>query len=54
MANKMESHVCGSKRLKIIQNYLNGREIDEFEVFPTKTERKYRSFLMFLAFYIQN
>ena len=37
----MATHVRGSKRLKIIQNYLNGREDDEFEVFPTKKEGKY-------------
>ena len=37
----MSAHVRGSKRLKIIQNYLNGKEDDEFEVFPTKTEGKY-------------
>ena len=37
----MAAHVRGSKRLKIIQNYLNGREDDEFEVFPTKKEGKY-------------
>lgn len=37
----MTAHVRGSKRLKIIQNYLNGKEDDEFEVFPTKTENKY-------------
>ena len=37
----MTSHVRGSKRLKIIQNYLNGREDDDYEVFPTKTEGKY-------------
>lgn len=37
----MTSHVRGSKRLKIIQNYLNGKEDDEFEVFPCKTEGKY-------------
>ena len=37
----MAAHVRGSKRLKIIQNYLNGKEDDVFEVFPTKTEGKY-------------
>ena len=37
----MSAHVRGSKRLKIIQNYLNGKEDDEYEVFPTKTEGKY-------------
>ena len=37
----MAAHVRGSKRLKIIQNYLNGKEDDEFEVFPTKKEGKY-------------
>ena len=37
----MTAHVRGSKRLKIIQNYLNGKEDDEFEVFPTKKEGKY-------------
>ena len=37
----MTAHVRGSKCLKIIQNYLNGKEDDEFEVFPTKTENKY-------------
>lgn len=38
---KMSNQVRGSKRLKIIQNYLNGREDPEYEVFPTKTENKY-------------
>ena len=37
----MAAHVRGSKRLKIIQNYLNGKEDDVFEVFPTKKEGKY-------------
>ena len=37
----MTAHVRGSKRLKIIQNYLNGKEDDAYEVFPTKTEGKY-------------
>lgn len=37
----MANHVRGSKRLKIIQNYLNGKEDDDYEVFPTRTEGKY-------------
>ena len=37
----MTAHVRGSKRLKTIQNYLNGKEDDDYEVFPTKTENKY-------------
>ena len=37
----MSKRVTGCKRLKLIQNYLNGREDDDYEVFPTKTEGKY-------------
>ena len=37
----MSKQIRGSKRLKLIQNYLNGIEDDEFEVFPSKTEGKY-------------
>ena len=37
----MTNYLRGSKRLKIIQNYLNGIEDENYEVFPTKTENKY-------------
>ena len=37
----MSKRISGAKRLQIIQNWLNGRDDDEWEVFPTKTEGKY-------------
>ena len=37
----MSKYLTGSKRLQVIQNYLNGRDDPEFEVFPTKKENKY-------------
>ena len=37
----MSKQIRGSKRLKIIQNYLNGKEDEEYEVYPSKTEGKY-------------
>lgn len=37
----MSKRISGAKRLQVIQNWLNGRDDDEWEVFPTKTEGKY-------------
>lgn len=37
----MSKYLTGMKRLKLIQNYLNGKEDPEYEVFPTKREGKY-------------
>lgn len=37
----MSKHLTGSKRLQVIQNYLNGREDPEWNVLPTKKENKY-------------
>ena len=37
----MTKHLRGSKRLQVIQNWINGREDELFEVFPTKKENKY-------------
>lgn len=37
----MSNRIRGSKRLQIIQNWLNGRDDPDFEVFPTKTEGRY-------------
>ena len=31
----------GSKRLQVIQNWLNGKDDENWEVFPSKTEGKY-------------
>ena len=37
----MSKQIRGSKRLKLIQNYLKGIEDEEFEVMPSKIEGKY-------------
>ena len=37
----MSNHLRGSKRLKVIQDYLNGKEDDNWEVYPSRTEGKY-------------
>ena len=37
----MSKHLTGSKRLQVIQNYLNGREDPDWDVLPTKKENKY-------------
>ena len=37
----MSKRVPQSKRLQVIQKWLNGRDDEEYEVFPTKTEGKY-------------
>ena len=37
----MSKRVPQSKRLQVIQKWLNGREDPEYEVFPTKKEGKY-------------
>lgn len=37
----MAKNLRGSKRLQVIQNWLNGRDDDEWEVFPCRTEGKY-------------
>lgn len=37
----MSNHLRGSRRLKVINNWLNGKEDDEWEVFPSRTEGKY-------------
>ncbi|KAK8835814.1 hypothetical protein M9Y10_004650 [Tritrichomonas musculus] len=37
----MAKNLRGSKRLQVIQNWLNGKDDDEWEVFPCKTEGKY-------------
>ena len=37
----MTKRVKGSRRLKLIQDYLNGKEDDDYEVLPTKKEGKY-------------
>lgn len=37
----MSKHLTGSKRLQVIQNYLNGRDDPEWNVLPTKKENKY-------------
>lgn len=37
----MTSYLRGSKRLKVIQQYLNGVENPDWEVFPSRTEGKY-------------
>lgn len=39
--SKMSKRISGGKRLQVIQNWLNGKDDDEWEVFPTKTEGKY-------------
>mgnify|MGYP001141459895 CR=1 FL=1 len=39
--DKSTEYIRGSKRLKIIQNYLNGREDPAYEVLPTRKEGKY-------------
>ena len=36
-----KSYLRGSKRLVIIQNWLNGKEDDDWEVLPTKKDGKY-------------
>ena len=36
-----KTYLRGSKRLAIIQNWLNGKEDDEWEVLPTKKDGKY-------------
>ena len=37
----MSKHLTGSKRLQVIQNWLNGREDPDWDVLPTKKENKY-------------
>lgn len=37
----MSKHLTGSKRLQVIQNWLNGRDDPEWDVLPTKKENKY-------------
>ena len=37
----MSKHLTGSKRLQVIQNYLNGRDDPDWDVLPTKKENKY-------------
>ena len=37
----MSKRVPQSKRLQVIQKWLNGRDDPDYEVFPTKTEGKY-------------
>lgn len=37
----MTKHLRGSKRLQVIQNWINGREDELYEVYPTKKENKY-------------
>ena len=36
-----KTYLRGSKRLSIIQNWLNGKEDDDWEVLPTKKDGKY-------------
>ena len=36
-----KNYLRGSKRLAVIQNWLNGKEDDEWEVLPTKKDGKY-------------
>ena len=36
-----KTYLRGSKRLAIIQNWLNGKEDDNWEVLPTKKDGKY-------------
>ncbi|KAK8837133.1 hypothetical protein M9Y10_037188 [Tritrichomonas musculus] len=37
----MSKHLTGSKRLQVIQKWLNGREDPEWDVLPCKKENKY-------------
>ena len=37
----MSKHLTGSKRLAVIQRWINGHDDPEWEVFPTRTEGKY-------------
>lgn len=37
----MSKHLTGSKRLQVIQNWLNGRDDPDWDVLPTKKENKY-------------
>ena len=37
----MSTHLRGSKRLQVIQNWLNGKDDEVWEVFPSRTEGKY-------------
>ncbi len=37
----MSKHLTGSKRLAVIQRWINGHDDPEWEVLPTKTEGKY-------------